>query len=65
MPYVWLRLGDFDMNLTVRYLTDVLGKGVTEQSISERVLERFKKEKISHPYPTHSITQERSKPGEK
>jgi len=64
-PYVWLRLGECGINLTVRYLTDVWEKRVTEQFISELVLERFKKEKISLAYPTYSIIQEHPKPGKK
>jgi len=55
-PFVWVKIVDFGVKLTLRYLINVRKRRITEQFISKQILERFNAEDdVEFAYPTYRI----------
>jgi len=55
-PFVWTKIADFGVELTLRYLTDARRRRSTQDIISQKVLDRFKQEPdIDFAYPTYRV----------
>lgn len=55
-PFVWTRIADFGVELTLRYLTDARRRRSTQDIISQAVLDRFNQEPdIDFAYPTYRV----------
>lgn len=55
-PYVWTKIVDFGVELTLRYLTEARKRRSTQDAISRAILDRFHLESdIEFAYPTYRI----------
>lgn len=55
-PYVWTKIADFGVELTLRYLTEARKRRSTQDAISRAILDRFHLESdIEFAYPTYRI----------
>jgi len=55
-PFVWTKIADFGVELTLRYLTDARRRRSTQDIISQTVLDRFNQEPdIDFAYPTYRV----------
>lgn len=55
-PFVWTKIADFGVELTLRYLTDARRRRSTQDIISQAVLDRFDQEPdIDFAYPTYRV----------
>ena len=55
-PFVWTRIVDFGVELTLRYLTEARKRRSTQDEISRLILDRFGKDStIDFAYPTYRV----------
>ena len=55
-PFVWTKIADFGVELTLRYLTDARRRRSTQDIISQTVLDKFNLEPdIDFAYPTYRV----------
>ncbi|MFC2156745.1 mechanosensitive ion channel family protein [Acidobacteriota bacterium] len=55
-PFVWTRIVDFGVELTLRYLTDARKRRSTQDEISRLILDRFSQEPtVDFAYPTYRV----------